>query len=197
MTGEEVDLELKDIRKPRSFPMKNIDECLAAAMELNKTPEAELTDEGFVVVDENHNRIKIKSPVYIAYHHAITNKVFTTKRMTELYLQGVDLTKLATDFPNEAHIIKYYDWQFAELMHNIKEMAAYARVLYEEYDHDRRAVATEIKGSPYAWAGFEAIDSDSTPEELMKKLSAARIEKLIKEYKSWDLRPKISQTGTD
>ena len=197
MTGEEVDLELKDIRKPRSFPMKNIDECLAAAMELNKTPEAELTDEGFVVVDENHNRIKIKSPVYIAYHHAITNKVFTTKRMTELYLQGVDLTKLATDFPNEVHIIKYYDWQFAELMHNIKEMAAYARVLYEEYDHDRRAVATEIKGSPYAWAGFEAIDSDSTPEELMKKLSAARIEKLIKEYKSWDLRPKISQTGTD
>ncbi len=36
-------------------------------------------------------------------------------------------------------------------------MVGYARVLFEEYDHDRRAVANEIKESPYAWAGFAAV----------------------------------------
>ena len=102
--------------------------------------------------------------------------------MTELFHQGADLTKLAKDFPNEARIIKYYDWQFEEVMHKIREMAGYARILFEEYDHDRRAVANEIKGSPYAWAGFMAIDSDKKPEDLMNMLNASKMEKLIVEY---------------
>ena len=61
-------------------------------------------------------------------------------------------------------------------------MVGYARALYEEYDHDRRAVANEIKRSPYAWVGFAAIDSDKTPKDLMYMLSASKIEKLIVEY---------------
>ena len=102
--------------------------------------------------------------------------------MTELYQQGADFVKLAKDFPNEARIIKYYDWQFEEVRHNINEMAGYARALYEEYDHDRRAVASEIKDSPYAWAGFAAIGNDKSVEELMQLLSHSKLEKLITEY---------------
>ena len=181
-TGEEKDHELEGFRKPKSFPLKTIDECLEAAVELNKDPESDVTDEGFVVVDGKHNRIKIKSTAYAALHRAVTNKVFTARRMTELFHQGADLTKLAKDFPNEARIIKYYDWQFEEVMHKIREMAGYARILFEEYDHDRRAVANEIKGSPYAWAGFMAIDSDKKPEDLMNMLNASKMEKLIVEY---------------
>lgn len=131
----------------------------------------------------NHDaRIKIKSPAYIALHRAVTNKVFTVKRMAELFLQGTDFSKLAKDFPNEARIIKYYDWQFEEVTHNINEMVGYARALYEEYDHDRRAIASEIKDSPYAWAGFAAIGNDKSVEELMQVLSNSKLEKLIAEY---------------
>ncbi len=61
-------------------------------------------------------------------------------------------------------------------------MADYARALYEEYDHDRRAVALEIKDSPYAWAGFVAIDSDKSPDDLITMLSVSKLEKLITEY---------------
>ncbi|MCR5022699.1 T4 RnlA family RNA ligase, partial [Ruminococcus sp.] len=111
-TGEEVDFEPESFRKPRSFSLKTIDECLEAAVKLNKDSKADLTDEGFVVVDGKHNRIKIKSPAYIALHRVATNKVFTAKRMIDLFLQGTDFAKLAKDFPNEARIIKYYDWQF-------------------------------------------------------------------------------------
>ena len=181
-TGEEKDYELEGFRKPESFPLKTIDECLEAAVELNKDREEELTDEGFVVVDGKHNRIKIKSPAYVALHRAVTKKVFTAKRMTELFLQGADFTKLAKESPNEARIIKYYEWQFEEVMHKIREMTGYARALYEEFDHDRRGVANEIKESTYAWAGFAAIDSDKTPKELIKMLNASKMEKLITEY---------------
>ena len=183
MTGEEVDVDLiEEFKRPRSYPLKTIDECISAAMELNRDSEEEIKDEGFVVVDGQHRRIKIKSPAYIALHRAVTNKVFTVKRITELYQQGVDLVKLAKDFPGEAHIIKYYDWQFEEVRHNINEMAGYARAIYEEYDHDRRAVASEIKDSPYAWAGFAAIGNDKSVEELMQVLSHSKLEKLITEY---------------
>ena len=184
-TGGEKDEEVfDDFRRPQSFPLKTVDECIKAVTELNKDSEDDIKDEGFVVVDGQHRRIKIKSPAYIALHRAATNKVFTVKRMAELYQQGTDLIKLAKDFPNEAHIIKYYDWQFEEVLHNVREMAGYARALYEEYDHDRRAVASEIKGSPYAWAGFAAIENDKSAEELMKMLSQSKLEKLVTEYSS-------------
>lgn len=183
MTGEEVEVDLfEEFKRPRSYPLKTIDECISAAVELNRDSEEDIKDEGFVVVDGQHRRIKIKSPAYIALHRAVTNKVFTVKRMTELYQQGADLVKLAKDFPNEARIIKYYDWQFEEVRHNINEMAGYARALYEEYDHDRRAVASEIKDSPYAWAGFAAIGNDKSVEKLMQELSHSKLEKLITEY---------------
>ena len=183
MTGEEKDDGRFDgFKRPKSYPLKTIDECIKAATELNRDSEDNIKDEGFVVVDDQYRRIKIKSPAYIALHRAVTNKVFTVKRMAELYQQGADLVKLAKDFPNDAHIIKYYDWQFEEVLHNVREMAGYARALYEEYDHDRRAVASEIKDSPYAWAGFAAIEKGKSAEELMQMLSLSKLEKLVTEY---------------
>lgn len=183
-TGEERDSVLGEFKRPRSFPLKTIDECISAAMELNKDQEADLKDEGFVVVDGEYRRIKVKSPAYIALHRSVTNKVFTARRMAELFLQDADFAKLAKDIPREAHIIKYYDWQFEEVRHRIEEMTGYARALFEEYDHDRRAVASMTKSSPYAWAGFAALDGDETAESLLKMLTPSKMEKLITEYRS-------------
>jgi hypothetical protein len=180
LTGEELDTELLQFRRPRSFALKSMNECLDAALALNKGDEIE--DEGFVVVDGKHNRVKIKSPSYVAMHRISTNKVFTAKRMSELFCNGEDLSKLAKDFPANAHIIKYYDWQFAEMKHKTEDMMLYSRRLYEEYDHDRKAVAMTIKDSPYAWAGFRAIGNDKDITDIMAVLAPANVEKLIVEY---------------
>jgi hypothetical protein len=180
LTGEELDTELLQFRRPRSFALKSMNECLDAALALNKGGEIE--DEGFVVVDEKHNRVKIKSPAYVAMHRLSTNKVFTVKRMAEFFCNGEDLSKLAKDFPANAHIIKYYDWQFAEMKHKAEDMMLYSRRLYEEYDHDRKAVAMTIKDSPYAWAGFRAIGNDKDITDIMAVLAPANVEKLIVEY---------------
>ena len=100
-----------------------------------------------------------------------------------MFCQGTDLVKLAKDIPKEARVIKYYDWQFEEVRQKVREMAEYARALYEEYDHDRGAVASMIKSSPYAWAGFAALDSDKDTDNLMKMLTVSKLEKLITEYR--------------
>ena len=179
-TGEEVDNELTKFIKPKSYILSTLEECMVAAEILNDGDTIE--KEGFVVVDGNHNRVKIKSPAYVAMHRMTANKVFTAKRMSELFCSGEDFSKLAKDFPSDAYIIKYYDWQFEEMRHKVEEMMLYTRRLYEEYDHDRKAVAMMIKDSPYAWAGFQAIGNDKSIADIVKLVTPSNAQKLITEY---------------
>ena len=179
-TGEEVDNELPGFIKPKSYSLRTLEECVEAAETLNDGNAIE--KEGFVVVDKNHNRVKIKSPAYVAMHRMAANRVFTAKRMAELFCSGEDFSKLAKDFPADAHIIKYYDWQFEEMRYKAENMMIYTRRLYEEYDHDRKAVAMMIKDSPYAWAGFKAIGNEKSIDDIMKLVVPSNAEKLISEY---------------
>ena len=68
------------------------------------------------------------------------------------------------------------------MKHKAEDMMLYSRRLYEEYDHDRKAVAMTIKDSPYAWAGFKAIGNEKDITDIMGVLAPANVEKLIVEY---------------
>lgn len=51
-------------RVVNSCPLKTLDDVIGAARQLNP-----MQQEGFVVVDKNFNRVKVKSPQYVAIHH--------------------------------------------------------------------------------------------------------------------------------
>lgn len=53
------------IRAVRSFPLSSVDEIFASFEHISP-----VSQEGYVVVDELFNRIKIKHPGYVALHHA-------------------------------------------------------------------------------------------------------------------------------
>ena len=63
---------------PRVFPLKSIDECLAA------TKEMPWDEEGYVVCDSKFNRVKVKSPSYVAAHHLKGNGTMSYSRAIEL-----------------------------------------------------------------------------------------------------------------
>ncbi len=69
-----------------------------------------------------------------------------------------------------------------ECLQSTLDPMLYARHLYEEYDHDRKAVAMMIKDSPYAWAGFKAIGNEKDINDIMKMVVPSSAEKLISEY---------------
>ena len=50
---------------PVTYKISNVDDCIEAAKKLDP-----MNNEGFVVVDANYNRVKIKSPAYVILHHA-------------------------------------------------------------------------------------------------------------------------------
>ena len=106
-TGQEIffgDHELAKIfDTPKVFPLRSVDECVAAAAELD------VNAEGYVVVDKDFNRVKIKSPTYVALHHMRNNGVLSYERGIEI-VRGNELEEVLTYFP-----------EFKEHLEKIKE----------------------------------------------------------------------------
>jgi hypothetical protein len=78
-----VDIYKDSFDVVRSFSMSTIDEILSAAKELDPSRQ-----EGFVLVDSNFNRIKVKSEKYILIHHL--RDTINDKRIVELIRTGED-----------------------------------------------------------------------------------------------------------
>jgi len=98
------DHRLKDcFNTPKVFPLKSIDECIAAAEKLD------CNNEGYVVCDKNFNRVKVKSPTYVALHHIKNNNVLS-------FVRGVEIVR-----KNELEEILTYFPEFAEHLNKIKE----------------------------------------------------------------------------
>jgi hypothetical protein len=66
---------------PKSFPLKSLDDCVSAAVTLDP-----LKQEGFVVVDKDYRRIKVKSPAYVMLHHA--KDTLSRKRICDIVRNG-------------------------------------------------------------------------------------------------------------
>ncbi len=180
ITGEERNEDI-GIKKPKSYKINSLEDCIKAAVELNKGCESddEIANEGFVVVDKNWNRVKVKSPDYIMMHRLKHNDGISKKDAvtTLLYIKS-DVEKICKSNPLLIHIFKYYDFKLAELNFQANQMAALARSLYNEYSNDRGAVAKIIKPHKLAFIGFKALENpDLKGEEI---LAGAPIEKLIK-----------------
>lgn len=103
-TGEEMSLEWLEFMGQawgweivKSFPLASVSDCQAAALALRPHES-----EGFVVVDAVFNRIKIKSPSYVAVHHL--RGEFSSRRAVELWQTG-ETSELVAHFPEFAEVI--------------------------------------------------------------------------------------------
>ena len=72
----ECDMDI-GITKPREFAFDTLEACIESAKALG------YDDEGFVVVDGNYNRVKVKSPLYVALNH-ISQGVTTHGNIVEI-----------------------------------------------------------------------------------------------------------------
>ena len=77
---------------PRVFPLKSIDECLAA------TKEMPWDEEGYVVCDGKFNRIKVKSAAYCAIHHMKGNGKMSYERGIDI-IRSNEISEVVTYFP--------------------------------------------------------------------------------------------------
>jgi hypothetical protein len=107
-TLEEVDVDI-GIQKPEKYGFNTLEECIES---VSKLP---YNEEGYVAIDKYYNRVKIKSPAYVAAHHIISN--ISDKRIFLLIRDGLSETFLS-QFPEykgmvesvEARISKFAEY---------------------------------------------------------------------------------------
>ena len=189
ITGKEMDIDI-GIKKPKAYKINSLNDCIFAASELNKNTEAddEISNEGFVVVDKNWNRVKVKSPDYIMMHRLKHNDGISKKDCVEtiLYIQK-DVERICQSNPSLIHIFKYYDYQLAELRFQANKIACLSRSLFEEYSNDRGAVAKIISKHKLSYIGFKALENILSGEEILNSLPLEKLIKYIPEYVEEDL----------
>ena len=78
-----------EFNRPQSYDFSNLLDCVEASTLLG------YDEEGYVVRDKSFNRIKIKSPEYVAAHHIKGEGVLTVKKILGLIETGEDVEFLS------------------------------------------------------------------------------------------------------
>lgn len=176
-TGQEL-VTYVGIEQPCEYPLSTFDECKAAAEALNTSGTKH---EGFVVVDGNWNRIKVKTPEYVAEHHLRNNQVFSKADAVAAIMAGGGSKEyqFALGVPSAKKVLKFYEYQLACVELEIEDAMSFARNLYEELNHDRKGVAISIKDKPYASFCFKALGNEKSANELVMQTPVKAVMKML------------------
>lgn len=154
----------------KEYPISSADDALKAAEALDP-----LQTEGFVVVDGNHNRVKIKSPRYVALHHL--KGEFSPRRAIELWQAG-EVTELLGYFPEMVPDVQ----PICDALEQAAINAFNDYVAHREAP-TRKDFAMAIKDKPWSAICFKLIGaSDPTHETakaVLRNLSVSACERLI------------------
>ena len=189
LTGEEYEIDI-GIKKPMAYPLTSLTDCIHAAIALNKADNMaeDLDKEGFVVVDKDWHRVKIKSPDYIMMHHVSTLKAITKKECIRILLYERErLDVIYEKCPDIIPSIKYYEYKIAELLHDADKIAMLTQSLYNEYSHDRKAVAGVISKHRLAMVGFACMTTGQKGRDFLLGMQFEKFCKLIPEYQPEDI----------
>lgn len=106
------------VPSPKQYSLTTLDDCLKA------TSKMPFNKEGFVVVDRLWNRVKIKSPAYVAAHR-LFNGPLTPKRVLEL-IETNEIDEFLTYYPeykNEVEKVQKIKENFlSEAYRNLKDL---------------------------------------------------------------------------
>lgn len=148
------------IEKPKLYKLNSYDleSVISAAEAMNKDGVVE--HEGFVVVDSNYNRMKVKNPEYLRLHHNVSIKVLTKKNALEILISNDEERIHAIEQNNYLAVqLSFYQWQLAELIWRINNYMTSARNIYKNLNNNRKLFAEVIKGEELQSFGFAAIDN--------------------------------------
>jgi hypothetical protein len=167
---------------PKVFKLGSIEECVFAAEQLGTD------EEGFVVCDKDFNRVKIKSPTYVALHHMKNNGVLSYERGLEI-VRGNELAEVLTYFPEfKEHLEKIkerYDKAVEDLQNLDAALSSWISEngydaqhwLIENGGKDRKKLALWLfKATKNPGVGFAIVDGKvSSTAEWLKSMPSSKL----------------------
>lgn len=173
VTGEEfrtdstlpIDHLLSYVPRPRQYPLCTLEECLFVAEHvLNKHNNLNVVqnciEEGFVVVDDNWNRVKIKSPIYLILHDVSSNSTTSKEYLIKMiHTRSIDITKICSRFPDVAKNVLYYAYKYHEIVDEITKFVDAGKALYDANGKDRKVLGKLLNNHKYSVFVFKTIDA--------------------------------------
>ncbi len=165
------------IKKPKKYPLHTLQDCIVAAEKLNAgLDKFELENEGFVVVDGNWHRIKVKSPDYVLVHHALNGGILSKKKMVRLILEG-EAEEYLSYYPDYEKVFRIYEKKMEQIRLSIAHSVKTARELEKKYDN-RKAIAKEVcKLKDKSWI-FQALNGQNA-EEIFENIRESKLIEML------------------
>lgn len=177
-TCEEVEVDI-GIEKPKQYMLSSLDDCIAMAATFD------FTQEGFVVVDKNYNRIKIKSEDYVRVHHLANNGSLTRERAIDLVRMN-EVEEFLNYCPQYTSYIRDTQRRLAMFHNDILFNVNMA--LIEKMDCEtRKDFAAVAKTFRYPTIWFKVYDSTCFDvDNWITELSAPKLAQYLEKIEAWD-----------
>lgn len=160
----------------QEFPLSMVEEIKAAAENIDP-----VTQEGFVLVDSNFNRIKVKSPKYVLIHHL--KDVLNFKGLVELIQKG-ESSELFAYFPDLKEKYEFAQKTFDRIADDIDQ--AYASIPAWLESGPRKDIALYILANvkkELQPAMFSRLDKKvSSGLDWLVKSPVAKIAEMVENY---------------
>ena len=141
-TGKEENVSI-GIKHPKIYNMNTERQVREAA---SKLP---YNEEGYVVVDKNYHRVKIKSPAYVKAHRAVTSKALNTKNVLEIIIDGED-----------KEFLSYFP-EYKPLFNKVSAMYG----MYKKHLKDVQDIVKEISEKTFSKKDFALALKETLPED--------------------------------
>lgn len=172
ITLQEINEDIGVI-KPDEYNISTLDDCIKSA---------KLFDghEGYVIVDNNWHRIKVKNPSYVAMHHTINNHTITIKRILDIIDSG-DKEEFLNYFPEYNNDFSYVEYYISLILYQMQKTIDKTK---EMCYNSRKEKAKYIQHMPYSYVGFMSIDNNNfKAKDYWDTLDNNKKEKMIKEIR--------------
>jgi T4 RnlA family RNA ligase len=155
---------------PKVYNVSKLEDIIAMSKELN------WNEEGYVVVDNNFNRCKIKSPAYVKVHHLADNGNVSLKRLFSLVKEN-ETEELLNYFPEYKDYVDVIKDVIAQVKKNISNKIEKIKSMNFE---KRKDFALYIKKDKFSAIYFVWYSNkDLTVDELFNKIKDELIVKIL------------------
>jgi hypothetical protein len=158
------------VAKPKVYKCNNLNDLIQMAAELP------CSDEGYVVKDKNYNRIKVKSPAYVAIARLLDG--INEKRLIEI-IRTNEVEELLTYFPEYAKPIQELKMKIEWLRLTLENLVNVYIIYHEPYasQKDFAEIATKSKFPSFLFM-YKAGKTQSANEWIWKQSNEKILEHL-------------------
>lgn len=194
LTGLEMEVDI-GIQKPKTYPLHTFDDCLKAVKELNadidmKANGSSELKEGFVVVDGNYHRCKVKAIEYLNLHHFANGVIYNKDKIISLLkTDDFNLNEIVQNYPDYKEVFDYYKDEMERVEKEAQNLIDYARATFKSNGGSKKDLAAAILESPYSNLGFKSIGNEKTAKTLLSELNDVQYNKLIKDFREREIEP--------